>query len=74
MDDPQLLSIGKLITFQLYWNMINTNYQTLTSVVSSFTRAGGAAQRVMSLLDNMPDIDSSSGEMVFVTKGSFLIL
>ena len=51
--------------------MINTNYQTLTSVVSSFTRAGGAAQRVMSLLDNMPDIDSSSGEMVFVTKGSF---
>lgn len=49
--------------------MINSSYQSLTGVVSSFTRAGGAAQRVMSLLDNMPDIDPNVGEKVVSIKG-----
>jgi len=73
LDDPDMLSIGKLITFQLYWNMINSSYQSLTGVVSSFTRAGGAAQRVMSLLDNMPDIDPSQGEPVKNIKGDITL-
>jgi ABC-type multidrug transport system fused ATPase/permease subunit len=32
-------------------------------VLNSFTRAGGAAQRVLSLLDAVPDIDADGGEV-----------
>lgn len=45
------LSIGKLITFQLYWNQIQSGYQTVMQVLMSLTRAAGAAQRVLSLVD-----------------------
>jgi ABC-type multidrug transport system fused ATPase/permease subunit len=58
------LTIGALITFQLYWNMINNAYNTITSVFTSFTQAGGAAQRVISLLDSLPDIDVHAGTMI----------
>ncbi len=40
MDSPDVLSVGNLITFQLYWNMINNSFNTLSGMVSSFTRAG----------------------------------
>jgi ATP-binding cassette subfamily B protein len=40
------LSAGKLITFQLYWNQIQSAYQSIMSVLMSLTRAAGAAQRV----------------------------
>ena len=73
MDDPQLLSVGQLITFQLYWNLINTSYQNLAGVASSFTRAGGAAQRVMTLLDNLPDIDPYKGEPIPHINGDLAI-
>lgn len=43
-DGP--LSVGKLITFQLYWNMIRGNYQAVNNLVVQFTVARGAAQRV----------------------------
>jgi ABC-type multidrug transport system fused ATPase/permease subunit len=58
---PDRLSVGKLITFQLYWGMISSAYQSLTGVVSSLTRAGGAATRVITLLENLPDIDPTEG-------------
>jgi ABC-type multidrug transport system fused ATPase/permease subunit len=58
------LTVGQLITFQLYWNQINSSYNSLTQVFSSFTQAGGAAQRVVSLLDSLPDIDVHSGETI----------
>ena len=54
-------TLGKLITFQLYWGMINNAYQALNGVISSLTRAGGAATRVISLLESLPDIDPSLG-------------
>ena len=41
------LTIGGLVTFQLYWNMLNGAYTSLVSVLNSFTRASGAAQRVL---------------------------
>jgi ABC-type multidrug transport system fused ATPase/permease subunit len=68
-DDPNTnggdtLTVGALITFQLYWNMINNAYNTITSVFTSFTQAGGAAQRVISLLDSLPDIDVHAGANV----------
>ena len=50
------ISIGALIKFQLYWNMINTSIQALNDMVNSFTRAAGAAERVLSLYDLTPDM------------------
>ena len=52
---------GKLITYQLYWNMLNNSYKNLLDIITSFTRSAGAAQRVFSLMDNMPDIDINNG-------------
>ncbi len=51
------LTVGKLITFQLYWGMINSAYQQLMNIITQFTRAAGAATRVLSLMDSLPDID-----------------
>lgn len=44
--------------------MLNSSYNSLTDVWSSFTRAGGAAQRIMSLLDLEPAIEGDEGESV----------
>ena len=41
--------------------MINSAYQSLTGVVASLTRAGGAATRVITLLESLPDIDPTLG-------------
>jgi ATP-binding cassette subfamily B protein len=61
MDEEDGMSPGKLITYQLYWNMLNGSYKSLLDIVTSFTRAAGAAQRVFSLMDSLPDIDIYSG-------------
>ena len=37
--------------------MINTAIQALNDMVNSFTRAAGAAERVLSLYDLTPDLD-----------------
>lgn len=58
-DGP--LSVGKLITFQLYWNMIRGNYQGINNLVVQFTTARGAAQRVFEMLDALPDVDLDAG-------------
>ncbi|KAL2623801.1 hypothetical protein R1flu_008046 [Riccia fluitans] len=63
------LSAGKLITFELYWNQIQSAYQSIMSVLMSLTRAAGAAQRVLSLVDALPDIDPSSGTVVSILEG-----
>ncbi len=49
---------------------MHTTITTSIGLVASFTRAGGAAQRVMSLLDNLPDIDPFAGEPVKEVKGN----
>jgi ABC-type multidrug transport system fused ATPase/permease subunit len=61
MNGTSGLTVGMLITFQLYWDQITNSYQSLTNVFTSFTQAGGAAQRVISLLDSLPDIDVHAG-------------
>ncbi|BFI16174.1 protein MpABC65 [Marchantia polymorpha subsp. ruderalis] len=63
------LSAGKLITFELYWNQIQSAYQSIMSVLMSLTRAAGAAQRVLSLVDALPDIDPNAGTMVSTLDG-----
>ena len=58
------LTAGRLITYQLYWNMMNSAYQSLVDIVNTFTRAAGAAQRVFALMDSLPDIDPNVGTLV----------
>mmetsp|Transcript_50662 Transcript_50662/g.126127 ORF Transcript_50662/g.126127 Transcript_50662/m.126127 type:complete len:946 (+) Transcript_50662:91-2928(+) len=58
------MTAGKLITYQLYWNMMDGSYKALIDMVTSFTRAAGAAQRVFSLMDSLPDIDTNIGRDV----------
>jgi hypothetical protein len=60
-DHAGSLTVGKLIAFQLQWGLMNSAYSALISVLNSFTRASGAAQRVLTLMDNLPDIDPNSG-------------
>merc|ERR1711871_487822 len=55
------ISVGDLITYQLYYNMMNNSIQALSGVLNAFTRAAGAAERVLSVLDLPPDIDPNNG-------------
>ena len=52
------LSAGELVTYQLYFNKIQSSYNQLVNLLSSFTPAGGAAQRVLGLLKAMPSTDA----------------
>jgi ABC-type multidrug transport system fused ATPase/permease subunit len=61
MRDADGLTPGKLITYQLYWNMMTGAYKGLLDILTSFTRAGGAATRVFALIDSLPDIDIDAG-------------
>eukprot|EP00760_Papus_ankaliazontas_P017425 PhM_4_TR17242/c0_g1_i1/m.15699/K05656/ABCB9, TAPL; ATP-binding cassette, subfamily B (MDR/TAP), member 9 len=58
------VTVGTLITFQLYANMMNNSYQQLNNVVNQFTRAAGAATRVLNLMDLLPEMDPNAGEHV----------
>jgi len=60
------ISVGDLIKYQLYYNMMTTSIQQLTGVLNQFTRAAGAAERVLSLMDCKPDIDPFAGAPVDV--------
>lgn len=60
------VTVGTLVAFRIYWVMINSSYKNLMTVLTSFTRAGGAAQRVLSLMDSMPDIDNNVGRKLQV--------
>lgn len=68
-SNGEKLTVGKLITFQLYWNMIGTAYNGLAGIVNDFTKAGGAAQRILSMLDSQPDIKPDTGRDVTVRGG-----
>jgi len=61
MEHKDGMTPGKLITYQLYWNMLNNSYKNLLDIVTSFTRSSSAAQRVFSLMDSLPDIDIHAG-------------
>jgi len=43
---------------------MNNSWNTLSDSVNQFTRASGAAQRVIGLMDNLPHIDPKKGEHV----------
>ena len=55
------LTVGQLLAFQLYWNMMRGAFNGLNDVVVQFTIARGAAQRVFEMLDSMPTVDLDAG-------------
>ena len=55
----QHVTVGALITFQLYWGRMQNAIKGLNDIMMSFTRAAGAAQRVLSLVGTTPDISAS---------------
>lgn len=58
------MTIGNLITFQLYWGILSASFNGITDQLNSFVKAAGAAQRVVRLLDTLPDIDPLAGEPI----------
>lgn len=56
--------MGGLITFQLYWNMMNSAFQGLQGVFNELIRASSAAERVFTLMDAQPELDPDAGEEV----------
>ena len=61
MEADGEITVGDLITYQLYYNMMNNSIQALSGVLNAFTRAAGAAERVLSVIDLPPDIDPREG-------------
>uniref|UniRef100_A0A7S1B3Y3 Uncharacterized protein n=1 Tax=Corethron hystrix TaxID=216773 RepID=A0A7S1B3Y3_9STRA len=58
------MTVGDLVTYQLFWNMMNNAYQSLQNLVTSFTRSAAGAEKVFSLWDSDPDIDPDKGENI----------
>lgn len=58
------MTIGNLITFQLYWNMMNSGFISLSNVFNDLIRSSSAAERVCSLIDARPEVDPDAGEDV----------
>lgn len=70
MSRPEELSLGQLVTFQLYANMMNGAYQGLNGVLNQFTKSAGAAERVLTMLDGEPDIDPRKGTALRDLEGT----
>merc|ERR1719215_437491 len=58
------MTVGNLITFQLYWNMMNSAFISLSNVFNDLIRASSAAERVFSIMDARPDVDPDAGDLV----------
>lgn len=58
------MSVGELVTFQLFFNMIQNGFQNLQGLMTSFTRSAAGAEKVFSLWDSEPDIDPKKGNNV----------
>jgi ABC-type multidrug transport system fused ATPase/permease subunit len=68
------MSVGELVTFQLFWNMMNSAYQNLQGLVTSFTRSAAGAEKIFSLWDSEPDIDPKKGSDITWDVQGFLEL
>ncbi|CAD7951320.1 unnamed protein product [Amoebophrya sp. A25] len=49
------LTIGGLVTFQLYWNLMNSAFLSLSNVFNQLIRASSAAERVFQIIDATKD-------------------
>jgi ATP-binding cassette subfamily B protein len=57
------LKIGHLITFNLYWNMLNNSITGLNGMLNTLVRAASAAQRVFEIIELEPDISLNEGDV-----------
>ncbi|KAH8049161.1 ATPase [Aureococcus anophagefferens] len=74
LNKSEGLTIGELVTFQLYWTMMNSSYQNLQGLVTSFTRSAAAAEKVFSLIDSLPDINEDDGAAIdWDVQGSLVL-
>lgn len=69
MDPDPSMTIGNLMTFQLYWNMINNAFLSLGNVFNELIRSSSAAERVFQVMDSVPEMDPDEGEKVTSCKG-----
>mmetsp|Transcript_13800 Transcript_13800/g.39080 ORF Transcript_13800/g.39080 Transcript_13800/m.39080 type:complete len:683 (-) Transcript_13800:1987-4035(-) len=51
------MDAGRLIAYQLYMNRMQAAFKTLQNQINNLTQATGAAQRVLGLIDSMPEED-----------------
>lgn len=63
------LTIGSLIKFQLYWNLMNNSFLSLGNVFNDLIRASSAAERVFSVMEVKPTIPLEAGERMEFTRG-----
>merc|ERR1740123_2019131 len=56
------MTFGELITFQLYFNMMNSSFIALGNVFNELIRASSAAERVLALMDTVPEHDPDAGD------------
>src|SRR5690606_5367567 len=63
------LSVGSLMSFLLYTMMVGFSLATLADVWADFMKAAGAAERVFALIDRVPEIPASGGEVPERTEG-----
>lgn len=61
MTRPDDLTVGQLVTFQLYSGMMNSAYQGLNGVLTQFTKSAGAAERILTMLEVEPHIVPNVG-------------
>lgn len=70
MTKPGELTVGQLVTFQLYSGMMNSSYQGLNGVLNQFTKSAGAAERILTMLEVKPDIVPNKGVELPVLEGT----
>eukprot|EP00434_Breviolum_minutum_P032605 symbB.v1.2.028838.t1/scaffold3095.1/size63712/1 len=63
-DGQSDLQIGNLITFNLYWSMLNNSISGLNGMLNTLVKAASAAQRVFEIIDLEPDIPADEDAMV----------
>ena len=64
VESENTITLGKLIAFQLYWNILNSAFNSLSGVFGDLISASSAAERVYSVMDSVPEIDQEKGLIV----------
>ncbi len=55
------VTLGSLVAFQLYWNLMNSAFNGLQNVFNDLIRASSAAERVFQILDKKPNMPPDQG-------------
>mmetsp|Transcript_8853 Transcript_8853/g.11535 ORF Transcript_8853/g.11535 Transcript_8853/m.11535 type:complete len:924 (-) Transcript_8853:1361-4132(-) len=63
-ENSTVLTVGELVAFQLYWDIMNGAYNSLQGLATSLTMSAAGAEKVFSLWDSIPDINPDEGESI----------